>query len=316
MAIDLMETFVPLVSVVIPTYQHADFVGQAVQSVLEQTCQEIEVIVVNDGSTDRTLEILESFGTRITVITQDNRGLAAARNVGILHSRGEIIAFLDADDVWLPEKLEKQLDLFKKKPGVGLVFSDAWIFDGELTIGKYSQRVVPQAGWVQNKLFEEDFVPMPSVMVRRTCFDQVGLFDETLRSCEDYDMWLRISRVWEIDFVPQPLALYRISPNQMSQNLERMLANQIQVKKKALLDYPELKNLPLSVLDRYFYNLYPRLARYNLKRGDKVACRQNLSAYQRLRGRTLRYWLLTVLCQLPTWFSRMLIVAWDRIHDH
>ena len=134
------------------------------------------------------------------------------------------------------------------------------------------------------------FILNPTVVVRRRCFDDVGFFDETLTSGEDYDMWLRISKRWAVDFVNQPLAGYRISANQMSSNRERMLYNSIRVQEKAFAESPELHALDLDTLDRCFYNLYLQLSRVYLDRGKRSEARSVLHRYKQARGRTLRYW--------------------------
>ena len=142
----------PKVSVVIPTYQHAHFVAQAISSVLSQTYCDLEVIVVDDGSTDDTQEIVAGFGEQIRVVQHEkNSGLSAARNTGIQLSRGEYVAFLDADDIWLPEKLEKQIPLFERDESVGLVSSDMFFLDEDgLKMCKSGQR--PETGFDQRVL--------------------------------------------------------------------------------------------------------------------------------------------------------------------
>jgi hypothetical protein len=157
---------------------------------------------------------------------------------------------------------------------------------------------------------------MPTVVVRRLCFDQVGLFDENLRASEDYDMWLRICCIWKVGFIDEPLALYRVSPGQMSKNQERTLLSLLQVKNKVLLNNnPELRSLPLKVLDSYYYNYYTRLAKLSLKAGKIHECRQYLSSYVQVRGRTLRYWSLYWASYMPAWVNNLLIGLWDRSHQ-
>jgi glycosyltransferase involved in cell wall biosynthesis len=301
----------PLISVVIPTYQHALFVGQAIKSVLSQTFNDYEIIIIDDGSTDNTSDVLSVFGDQITVIKQANRGQPASRNMGIAHSSGEFIAFLDADDIWLANKLEKQLETFEHQPDLGLVYADTILFNGENKLGNAFTLLPPKSGWIFNDLFKENFIPMSTVVVRRQCFAQAGLFDEGLHSCEDYDMLLRICRTWKAGFVNEPLAFYRISAGQLSKDEKRTLTALIQLKSKALVAYQELKNLTSRDLDGYYFNYYTRLAKLALKVGQTSECMRNLKNYRQLRGGTPRYWFLRLACLLPVWCNKLMIDVWD-----
>lgn len=285
----------PKVSVIIPTYQHAHFVGQAIESVLAQTYKDYEIIVVDDGSTDNTSEVLAEFGDQVTVIYQENRGLSAARNTGIRASKGEYVAFLDADDVWMPAKLEKQVPLFERNEAIGLVYSDLAYFDeNEVRPGTAFEEAPPQSGMVYSAIFIRCPIPMPTVIARRSCFDMVGLFDETLTACEDLDMWLRISEKWEADFVNEPLACYRFSAGQMHKNQERQLLNFLHVQARAFANSPVLRELDISTLDCCFYDLYLSLASFYIYQHQGAKARRVLKRYVRMRGLTrhcLKAWL-------------------------
>lgn len=215
----------PKVSVVIPTYNTARFVGAAVESVLAQTFEDFEVIIVDDGSTDNTREIIARFvDPRIRYVYQENQERSAARNAGIRLARGEYIAFLDADDVWLPEKLALQVSLLETLPAVGLVYTGAYVMEhGRIFTeqkGKHRGRVVKPLLAVDNIVAGSGCTPM----VRRECFDQVGLFDQvsSVIPCEDWDMWLRIAMKYEFDYVPQPLAKCRVHSANTMKQAERM----------------------------------------------------------------------------------------------
>lgn len=300
----------PKVSVIIPTYQHAHFVGQAIQSVLAQTYKDYEIIVVDDGSSDNTSEVLAEFGDQVTVIYQENRGLSAARNTGIRASKGEYVAFLDADDVWMPAKLEKQVPLFERNKRVGLICSDILFFDesGDRSSTAFETNR-PQSGMIHSVIFILSFMPMPTVMVRRSCFDDVGYFDETLTSCEDHDMWLRISKKWAVDFVNEPLAKYRDSANQMHNNPARMLSNLIRVQEKAFAESPELRQLDQDTLDRCFYDLYLQLSRVYLKKGRRSEAMSVLGQYAQVRGRTFRYWQTWLASCTPGWLLNLVLAT-------
>ena len=202
----------PKVSVIIPTYNSAQYIAEAIESVLAQTYKDYEIIVVDDGSIDNTREVLKPFMDKIIYVYKENGGQASARNLGIKMSKGEYIAFLDSDDIWLPQKLELQVELLDSRPEVGLVYSDNYRFtDDEGIIGLGSQRVQGLSGMVFNSLFLKNFIPTLTVMVRRKCLDDVGLFDESkhIVHSEDYDLWLRIAKKYEIAYIDKPLAKYR-----------------------------------------------------------------------------------------------------------
>jgi len=233
-----------LVSVVIPTYNYAGFVAHAVDSVLAQTYEPVEVIVVDDGSTDDTAAVLAPYGDRINVVRQENRGLPAARNAGIRRATGEWIAFLDADDIWAPAKLAEQVALFHRLPdSVGLVCSRASRVSDD---GVVDDR---ESGYQASGLFPEDFRDelrvwnivegsASSALVRKVCFDRVGLFDETLRSSEDWDMWLRIARHYDFAMVNKSLVRLRVHPTSMSKNVGTMLENHRRVIDKNYAEEP------------------------------------------------------------------------------
>jgi glycosyltransferase involved in cell wall biosynthesis len=304
----------PLISIIIPTYQSAQFLPQSIESILNQTFKDFEVIVVDDGSTDSTSEVLNNYIPQIRVISQKNQGPSIARNTGIRASSGVFLAFLDADDFWISDKLEKQIRLLEENYELGLIFTNALILYNQISKGTIFDLVTPKSGWVEKDLFQINFMPMSTILVRRSCLERVGLFDENLPPCEDYDLWLRISHLYPVAFISEPLAYYRISCSQISQNDLKMLSALIKMKTKAINNNPLLIDLPLSILDQCYYNLYPRLAKYQLIDGKVFECRQILENYKTMRGRTLRYWLLYAASHLPTVLSRQALIFWGWIH--
>lgn len=221
------------VSVIIPAYNYGHYVGEAVESALNQNIPELEVIVIDDGSTDNTKDVLEKYISQIKYMYQPNRGLPAARNAGICAASGDYIAFLDADDRWLSNKLQLQMEQFVKHPKVGLIYSDAYILSDKGCEGRLLEKFTKYpVGNVHNKLFQENFIPVCTAIVAKQCFEKVGLFDESLKSAEDYDLWLRLTRFFEVDCVPQPLVMYRKHSANMSADEERMLINKIRVLQK------------------------------------------------------------------------------------
>ncbi len=211
----------PTVSVIIATYNCAQYLPQALQSVFAQTYRDFGVIVVNDGSTDNTDEVIrqfmESHGVRYYRIPHS--GVAKAKNAAIAKANGEYIAFLDADDFWEPTKLEKQLQVFRNNPSAGLVCTDvSWVEDWGDIIPSEPRMLF--RGQVLPHLYGNNFVSYSSCMVQRALLNQCGAFDESLGLNEDYDLWLRLSLVTEFDYVPEKLAAYRVRDGQVSSDRE------------------------------------------------------------------------------------------------
>lgn len=210
-----INTSAPLVSVIIPTYNSRQFVCQAIDSVLAQTIKDYEIIVVDDGSTDDTRQVLENqYCGRIQYVYQENKERSAARNRGISLARGDYVAFLDADDSWLPKKLEAQLRLAKLAPQLGLIYGYANVVTDAgvvvWTMGNYSF----ESDVLDGDLFEWFIlchsVPTPTVMVKRKCFETVGYFDENVTYCEDWDMWMRVAAKYPVGHVSKVVANYRV----------------------------------------------------------------------------------------------------------
>jgi glycosyltransferase involved in cell wall biosynthesis len=219
-----------LVSVVIATYNMGQYLPQAVQSVLAQTYPNVEVQIVDDGSTDDTPTIVRQWDghPRVRVHPQANAGKAHAMNQGVALSGGSFIAYLDADDIWLPEKLARQMPLFAAQSEFGVVYSDYERMDGE---GRPLQKgpTHMHRGRVSGPLLIENFVPYSTAVVRRECFDRIGGFDETIRMGLDYDLWLRLSAHCQFDFIPAPTARYRIWAGQMSKNYRQRYKSGIHI---------------------------------------------------------------------------------------
>ena len=198
----------PRVSVIIPTYNCSPMLRQALESVRQQTVQDLEVIVVDDGSTDQTYEVIREFGSWVTYLRQENQGVAAARNTGIRLSSAPYIAFLDSDDLWLPNKLERQLAFLRSHPQVGLVYGRMWSYSVN---NPAKRRLDPQrvSQTFKDLLNGPNTVTTSTVVIRRECFETVGLFNPTLRAAEDHELWLRIVRRFPIGFIDEVLAEYR-----------------------------------------------------------------------------------------------------------
>lgn len=228
-----------LVSIVIATYNMGRYLPEALESALSQDYAHIEVRIVDDGSSDDTPQVLERWRAdpRIHVHRQANAGQTRAKNQGIADSRGAFIAFLDADDVWLPGKLTRQMALFAMHPEVGVVYSDYECMDAEgkpLPKGPTPMR----RGRITAPLLIDNFVSFSSSIVRRSCLDACGAFDESLEMGIDYELWLRLSAHYAFDFVPQATLRYRVWPGSMSKNFKKRYASAIRIMESFLTRHP------------------------------------------------------------------------------
>ena len=215
----------PKVSVIIPTCNRARFLRAAIESVLNQTFQDFEIIVVDDASNDDTPTMMETLpDTRIRYLRQGSKkGQGATRNAGILEARGEYIALLDDDDEWLPTKLQKQVALLDALPNeVGLIYTGFFRIDAN-SKRVLSEDIPQERGNVLHALCRGNWIGTCStVLLRRSCFNNVGLFDEELASGADYDMWLRISKEFDVDFINEQLVFYNVHNNRISTNYESL----------------------------------------------------------------------------------------------
>ncbi|MGE5529348.1 MAG: glycosyltransferase family 2 protein [Patescibacteria group bacterium] len=200
----------PLVSVVIPVYNQAAYVGEAVQSALNQTLTDREVIVVNDGSTDGTAAVLAGFGERIRVFHKPNGGTSSALNLGISQATGRYVAWLSADDVFLPEKLHLQVNAMMHHPRAGLCYTDWYIIDGAGCItGQSGSPTFAGREAVVGGLLQGCCINGSTVLMLRSALARVGPFNEAYRQAHDYDMWLRFALYYEFVHVARPLLKYR-----------------------------------------------------------------------------------------------------------
>ena len=214
------------VSVIVPAYNAMTYLPKTIDSVLEQTFTDFEVIIVNDGSSDDIEKWVDTItDNRVRLISQKNQGAATARNTGIAHAKGEYIAFLDSDDLWEQTKLEKQVNCLDNNPDVGLVY--AWISSIDENGNNRGKIFANNAeGYVWEKLIEENIVMSGSAaMVRRDCFEKLGVFDQNLRFAEDWEMWIRIARNYSFAAIKEPLVYYRHHPNNKSQHYIKKIDN-------------------------------------------------------------------------------------------
>jgi len=216
----------PAVSVVIATFNYGRFLGCALDSVLAQTFQDFEVIVVDDGSTDDTCQVMRAYSddARVSYLRREHQGQPRTKNLGIKAAAGRYIAFLDADDLWLPTKLEKQVAILEQDTigAIGVVYSRRLWIDPKGKLIHRKERS-PRRGDVLSAIFLRPFIAFSSSIVRRSTLDQIGLFDETTQYSIDYDLWLRIASHFHFDFVDEPLILYRTGHGNMSSRLDERI---------------------------------------------------------------------------------------------
>jgi glycosyltransferase involved in cell wall biosynthesis len=211
----------PAVSVIIPTYNRAALLRRSVESVLNQSFRDFEVIIVDDASTDETVEVVKLFEDgRIKYLRREKRGgEAAARNTGIAHATGKYIASHDSDDEWMPQKLAKQMRIFEgSSEGIGVVYTGFWRIEGNRKTYLPPSRIDKKEGRIHRELLRGNFVGTPTTVVKRECFEKSGCFDERLRHLVDWEMWIRISERYHFMCVNEPLVISQRMRDSVSTN--------------------------------------------------------------------------------------------------
>ncbi len=255
-----MLTEPPTVSVIMPAYNSARFIGEAIESVLGQTWPKTELIIIDDGSTDETASIIKSYGDRVRYVYQQNARQAVARNAGIAISKGEYLAFIDADDVWGEEKLQKQLDKFQSNPSLGLVSCST------IEIDEFSKQIGVKSTNLRGKALRSILlgegaagINGSSPLIPRQVIESVGLFDPELTPVEDTDMFCRIAARYPIDYVDEPLVLYRSHSGNMHRKLDLMETAWTRFYAKVLRD-PAVRRFGWVFRLRCYGRLYYMLA--------------------------------------------------------
>jgi len=236
----------PTVSVVIPTYNREQLIDRSIESVLSQTYQDFEIIVVDDASTDNTKAVINSFDDdRIRYVRHsENKGEAAARNTGIKIARGEYIAPQDSDDEWFPQKLAKQIELLKNtSPKVGVAYTGFWkIENNEKTYIPFSW-VNRKEGDIHKELLKGNFIGSPATLIKKECFKKAGMFDERLFHLVDWEMWLRVSKYYHFKFIDEPLLVAHYGSDNVSTNQSEFIKAQELILKKHFEDFSKDKEL-------------------------------------------------------------------------
>jgi glycosyltransferase involved in cell wall biosynthesis len=233
-----VEATTPRVSVVMANYNYGGYLAAAIESVLAQTVRDWELIVVDDGSTDDSLAVVEPYTAdpRVRVLRVDHLGQPGAKNAGIAAACGDVIAFLDADDLWHPEKLGRQLALLESDADVGVVYSRRTLIDESGRDLPYAQPGLHR-GDVLSTMFRNNFVCFSSAVVRRQVFEHVGLFDTNIDLAIDYDLWLRVARHYHFDYVDEPLVKYRVGHGNLSRRVGERLKTALLLMRRFLHGY-------------------------------------------------------------------------------
>lgn len=242
-----------LISVILPTYNRASLLPRAIKSVLNQTYKNLELIIIDDHSTDNTKKIVGDFkDKRIRYVRhKKNRGAAASRNTGIKLAKGEYIAFQDSDDEWLPKKLGKHIEIFKGlSKRYGVVYADCWIIEGSkkyLISSKFDQK----SGSIKKDILKGNFITIQAV-VRKSCFSNIGLFDEKLPRFQDWELWIRISKKYLFKYINEPLAVvYHQSKGSISNDMDALIKSAEMILEKHKEEIKKEKGL----LSEYYFTI-------------------------------------------------------------
>lgn len=254
----------PKVSVIIPTFNCGNYISEAIDSVLKQSFKDFEIVIVDDGSTDNTKSVIDKYKERnypIKYIYQENKGPVYARNMGILKSSGEYIAFLDSDDVWMPDKLKVQMELFEGYNDVYFVYGDICDYDGEKVYQRERINLKPSiraklSGRIFVPLFKREIhIPISTAVVKKECFEKVGLFDEKMnKMCsEDREMWLRITNKYKAHYIDEAMAYFRLRSESRSRHIYEMLRGQMYVINKIAKKFRLPLKYKLTALSSCYY---------------------------------------------------------------
>ena len=285
----------PLVSVVIPTYNRRAYIGACLESVLNQDFGNFEVIVVDDGSTDGTEETVKPHLSQIRYIRQENRGAAAARNVGVRNAAGTYIAFMDSDDLSTPNHLRDLVDFLNCHPGHAMVIGNGVYLEGKFhnrstVISADRAKTLEQKGITVKDLFDGRVIRLQGTMTRKSALVEVGLLDEWFRLSYDLDLALRLVKSHRIGFINRAVYRYRKHGENISADDELRSKENLRALEKLRSDYPQaLKLIGKRRFIRMYAHRYYRLAKARWKRGNKEKAREALKQAMALRPFDLKY---------------------------
>lgn len=285
----------PLVSVIIPTYNRAFCLADAIKSVLGQTYSNIEIIVIDGPSTDDTEKVINKLGEKKVTYMQEGKakGAGAARNTGIKAAHGDYIAFQDSDNIWLSDKLEKQMKMLLVSPKeVGMIYTGYKKIHNDVYKGYYPQRrIVNKAGFILSELLRENFIGCQTVLIKKECFDQIGVFDEQLPTTEDWDLFLRISKCYKILCIDEPLALSYIQADSISIDLKKMITAFKLILNNHINEYSKDKKL----LAEYYFNNIATILCENNQHGEG---RSYILKAIKLNPLNVKYYLVLIISHL------------------
>jgi len=263
----------PLISIITPTYNRADFIQQAVDSVLAQTYLNFELLIVDDGSTDSTRALLEPVleDSRVRYFYQENQGQSVARNLALSEAKGDYVCFLDSDNYWPDDKLETQIALFSQHPDYDVIYGDIITVD-ELGQEVTRKNMTRYSGHVARYMIRDNFVSMNTAMTRRRCFEELGAMSGMRRVADDYDLWLRFSARLRFLYVPEYFAYYRVMDDQISSDKTRRFDSNWQIITDFRRTFPDA--MSEQEFDSGFAAFHCRKARYlasQNSRGEALA---------------------------------------------
>jgi glycosyltransferase involved in cell wall biosynthesis len=270
----------PTVSVIIHTFNNEKFIAETIESVLKQTYNDYEIIVVDDGSEDGTRDALLPYMQDIRYHYKENGGIASAKNAGISLSKAEFIAFLDHDDLWVPDKLKIQMEYFSANPQVGLVYAKYTSFrDGK------ELRTKPEkgySGWIFKELLSKSFIQTSTVVVKRECLNAVGPYDESFTLGDEYDMFLRVAKRFQCGFVDKELTRYRVHETNASKNDFLFGKENLDVFKKIYNNFTDLDGKEKKILRK-------RIAMYSIKVAEGLYSQGQLEESKKYQKEALEY---------------------------
>ena len=259
----------PLVSVIISVYNCEKYIASCIESIIQQTYKNIEIIICDDGSTDKTNEIIKTYITKVKYIYQENQGQGAGRNNAVQYSQGEYLAFIDADDMWYENKIELQMSMFEKDQSLAAVYSEMMIIDeNQLKLG-YHAKGTMKRGMIFSELLAENFIGLSSLIVKKNAFEQCGGFSEH-RYCQDFVLLLKLASKFNFDFVNKPLVSYRQHSQSVTSNLQLSYGEPIEYFKTVPLEY-KLTDSQKLIWEKKLLDLYVSFAYLSYMRKEYQA---------------------------------------------
>lgn len=298
---------IPTITAIIPTYNRANYICEAIDSVLAQSHPLDEIIVIDDGSTDNTRELLDSYGNRIEYFSQCNRGPGAARNYGMRVAKGDFLAFLDSDDVWVPDKTRIQLQMFNNFPDLDIVFGDMANFsqDRDNNVPEIKNRQIHDYCAAHSSHIEhildclviDNIIPTPTVIIRKSCISKIGFFDDRFTIAEDFDYWLRAARCCRFGFTNAVLIKRRRHGNNLVNNWPNRMISRIEVLERFRKDYHDLSPQTLYLLARQLDKTRYDLGSHFFRKGDYVCAWEHLKKCSHAKIFNMK-WCLKVVISL------------------